>query len=76
MGVLYGVARKYANRGDRETSKLFRVLAVVVPALLHGAYDFIASMEANSLYFIGFVVVLFLLSYRLVGRMSKVDHYI
>ena len=76
MGVLYGVARKYANRGDRETSKLFRVLAVVVPALLHGAYDFIARMEANSLYFIGFVVVLFLLSYRLVGRMSKVDHYI
>lgn len=76
MGVLYGVARKFKNRGDEQTSRLFRSLSVVIPAFLHGAYDFIASVERGNWYFIGFVAVLFVISYWLVGRMAKVDRYI
>ena len=44
MGIFYGIAKKYDNRGDKGTSKLFRVLAVLFPAVLHGAYDYIATM--------------------------------
>ena len=46
--------------------------------LLHGAYDFIASMESDSgsWYFVGFVAVLFLVSFILVGRTAKKDKYI
>ena len=56
--------------------KMFNTLSVVVPALLHGAYDYIASAEAGTWYFVGFVAVLFVISYLLVGRMSKKDQYI
>ena len=78
MGIFYGIAKKYDNRGDKGTSKLFRVLAVLFPAVLHGAYDYIATMEDynGDTYFIGFIVVLFAASYILVNRMSKNDRYI
>ena len=62
MGVFYGAAKKYANAGSAGVSKVCRVLAVLFPALLHGAYDYIASMEQTdgNWYFIGFVAVMFL----------------
>ena len=75
MGVFYGAAKKYANAGVKGVSKACRVLAVVFPALLHGAYDYIASMEQTdgSWYFIGFVAVMFLVSFLLVGKAAKKD---
>ena len=55
-----------------------RVMALIIPAALHGTYDFIASMEqVNSGWiFAGFVVILFIVSYILVGKMAKQDEYI
>lgn len=74
MGVFYGLAKKRYNSGG--SPRLFSVLSVVVPALLHGAYDYIASAEVSTWYFVGFIAVLFVVSYLLVGRMSKHDRYI
>ena len=76
MGIFYGIARKYANRGNWEQAKAFQILAVVIPAILHGAYDYIASTETSSGYFVGFIIGLFILSYLLVVRSSKQDRYI
>ena len=78
MGVFYGIAKKYANRGDAGTAKLFRILSVLFPAGLHGAYDYIATMEeyTGDGIFIVFIVVLFAVSYILVNRMSRNDRYI
>ena len=76
MGLFYGVARKFENRGEHDKSVEFRVLAVVIPVLLHGAYDYIASMETGTWLFIVFIAFLFAVSYWVVTRMSKVDHYI
>ena len=76
MGVFYGIAKKYDARGVPETTKTFRVLAFVVPALLHGAYDYIASMERGTWFFVVFIAALFAISYMLVSRMSKNDQYI
>ena len=76
MGIFYGIAKKYDNRGEKSLSKTFRILSIVVPALLHGAYDYIASAETSNWYFIGFVAILFVLSYILVAKMSKEDQYI
>ncbi len=76
MGVFYGLARSYAFLGEQEKSKQFRVLAVLVPTLLHGAYDYIASsQESGALTFILFIAVLFTLAFSLVSRMSKNDRY-
>ena len=78
MGVFYGAAKKYANAGVKGVSKACRVLAVLFPALLHGAYDYIASMEQTdgNWYFIGFVAVMFLVSFLLVGKAAKKDTFI
>lgn len=77
MGIFYGAAKKYLNRGEKEKASLLAKLAVVVPVALHGAYDYIASMEeASGWFFVGFIAILFLVSYRLVTKMSREDSYI
>ena len=73
MGVFYGIARKYENRRLLQKAKAYRVLAVVVPAVLHGAYDYIASVRAGNEGFIAFIAVLFILSWILVSRLAKQD---
>ena len=78
MGVFYSLAKSNDYMGNKERNSFFNVLAVVVPVLLHGAYDYIASMEVQdfSWTFIIFVVVLFAVSFILVNRMAKNDHYL
>jgi len=76
MGAFYGMAKRRANDGDAAGSKALRVLAVLIPALLHGAYDYIASTDGSILGFIAFIVVLFIVSFILIGRMAKNDRYI
>ncbi|MBO4407450.1 MAG: PrsW family intramembrane metalloprotease, partial [Clostridia bacterium] len=43
MGVFYAFARRSENAGAHQASKAFRILAVAIPVLLHGTYDYIAS---------------------------------
>ena len=78
MGVFYGLARKQHNRVKMFSSKIFRIFSIVLPVLLHGSYDFIASMEntMGGLYFVAFVIILFALSFGLVNISSKNDKYI
>ena len=76
MGVFYGLARRYENRGQRETAQLYRLLAVIAPALLHGAYDYIASMRSGTWAFVAFIALLFAASYILVVRLSREDRFI
>ena len=78
MGVFYAMAKMHERMGNDGTSRGYRVLAVIVPALIHGAYDFIATAETNGFnwYFIIFIAALFVLSFVLVSRMSKRDKYI
>lgn len=78
MGIFYGLSRGNAFIGKKVASKIFRILAVVIPALIHGLYDYIASSGSSSSANIGFIVfilVLFGLSFHLVGKMSKNDKY-
>lgn len=75
MGVFYGIAKKYDYRGDKQASTAFRIIAVVAPALLHGAYDYIATMEemSDGWYFWIFVLIMFAVTYFLVGKCAKED---
>ncbi len=76
MGVFYGTARMCENQGKSGEAKMYRVLSVVIPALLHGAYDYIAGADTGLLGFIGFIAVLFVVSFILVSKSSKNDRYI
>ena len=78
MGVYYGRARRWANDGFDGRAKRCCRLAVLVPALLHGTYDFIATMESggSEWVFLIFVIVLFAVSMKLVRTGSRNDRYI
>ena len=78
MGVFYGLARRYMNEGKESESKILRVFAVLVPALLHGTYDYIASINSpgSGWIFAGFVVVLFIVAFFMIRKMSAQDRYI
>ncbi len=78
MGIFYGIAKRLDYRGNNSASKAMRVAAVVVPALLHGAYDYIATMETQdtSWTFIVFVLIMFAISFALVNKTAKDDKVI
>ena len=78
MGVFYGLARRAYNYGDPSSSRIYRLLAVLVPTLLHGTYDYIATMDSENgaLIFFGFVGAMFIVSFFLVRRMARTDRYI
>ena len=46
--------------------------------LIHGAYDYIAALEQQDAgwYFLAFIFVFFVISYILVGQVSKKDIFI
>lgn len=77
MGIFYGLARGNAYLGKEIRSKFYRILAVVIPALIHGAYDYIASLNSakGQWIFLAFIAALFFISFRLVSKMSKNDKY-
>ncbi len=77
MGVWYGIAKRYALYGCERESNRSRWLCVIIPALLHGCYDFIASLEAEVfvLVFLAFVAAMFFTALRMVKRVSQRDQY-
>lgn len=78
MGCWYGQAYEHFRRGDEPGSRARRVTAVVLPALLHGAYDFLADMSGrvSAWYFVLFVAALFFVTFRAVRRLAREDRYI
>lgn len=76
MGVFYGLARRAENQKRFSEAKTYRGLSILVPMSLHGAYDYIATVAASTWTFVAFIAVLFLVSYRLIVRMSKTDQFI
>ncbi|MCR5096979.1 MAG: PrsW family intramembrane metalloprotease [Erysipelotrichaceae bacterium] len=77
MGVFYSAAKKYERYGDISSMSICRFMAILVPVLLHGSYDFIATMETDGFnyVFIIFVAILFIASNLVVKRVVSNDHY-
>ena len=78
MGAWYGLAKKYDSYRMPSQSKACRVVALLSSILLHGCYDFTASIE-NQNYawiFVAFVVAMFIVAFRLVKLLSKRDRYV
>ncbi len=75
MGVWYGAAKRYELAGLREEAQHARRMALLIPVLLHGAYDFIASLENEmmSIVFLVFVAWMFRTALKLVKKTSAED---
>ena len=78
MGIWYGMAKKASIQGDNRKSKSLRRTAVLLPAFIHGMYDFLASIEDEdySLLFFPFVIILFIITFKKVKQASLDDEYI
>ena len=78
MGAYYGLAKRSANCGETAASRLWNFLALLVPTVIHGLYDYIAVNETESFSttFVVFVLVVFVLAFVLVKQLSKRDEYI
>ena len=78
MGTWYGMAKRCEGMGDLAGARKMRVTSLLVPAALHGLYDFIASLsgEYMGLVFFAFAAVMFIVANRVVKHVSKNDSYI
>ena len=78
MGCWYAQAKANERIGQADASRGLRVGAVVVPALLHGLYDFlaVATYGGPAWVFLAFVAALFALTFRTVKRFAREDQYI
>jgi RsiW-degrading membrane proteinase PrsW (M82 family) len=78
MGCYYGMAKRCDAAGDYAGRKRNLRLALLIPVLLHGFYDFCATYEqpVMGLVFLAFVIIMFIAASRLVRRMSESDSYI
>ena len=78
MGCYYSYAKRAYNRGQLAKSKSLRIIAFLIPAFIHGTYDFLTTFETylSSLVFLVFVIILFITAYRRVNTLSKNDRSI
>ena len=77
MGYYYGYAKLAYYEGNRAREQQYKRLAVIVPLLLHGTYDFFAmTMQFDGrfqLLFFAFLAALSLLGTNRVNRSARAD---
>ena len=76
MGYFYGRAKASANKGN--FTIFSRMMAVLVPTIFHGWYDFLLSFEADEIMIIfgGFVIFMDVIAYTLLKRIARKDRKI
>jgi len=75
MGHFYGLEKAYAVRGDQSTASTARTLGLLIPILIHGFYDFAASMQSNAfiIVWLAFVVIMDVIAIGQVKKYSQLD---
>lgn len=85
MGYFYSRAKKAEIENNKSRARRNKRLALVVPMLLHGLYDFLISLDEEVvgdgvftmaiIYWFMFVIAQFIISINLVNKASKNDAY-
>ena len=75
MGTWYGLAKRQELWGNQAGSQVCRTMAVILPVLIHGTYDLIATV-GNTWVFVVFIAVMFAISFMTVRKLSSQDHYL
>ena len=60
MGNFLGLAKKSDIKYDKKTSTKYKILSIIIPALMHGIYDFCLYAE-NLIFFIIFIIFVILI---------------
>ncbi len=75
MGHYYGQAKYMHDLGRESMRKYFMALAIIIPVLIHGFYDFCATYDNAelSVVFLIYIVALDIFAYRSVKKFSRQD---
>ena len=75
MGHYYGLEKTYSVRGMINESKNARVMGLLIPILIHGFYDFAATIGNETFVYIWlvFVVVIDIIAIRSIKKYSRFD---
>ena len=77
MGAFYGMAKRYETGYCPQNCQNCLRRSVLIPMLLHGIYDFIATTNiGGAVFFLVFVIIVFSFGIRLTNKLSKEDRYI
>lgn len=73
MGYYLSVSKQYAIKKKKDKEKLYVILSVIIPALLHGIYDFclMSRIRILIIIFVVFVVYLYAFSFMKLIRASR-----
>ena len=75
MGVFYSYEKKSAILGEKGKRLLFKLLALIVPMLIHGTYDTFAFLgEPGTIPLLVFVVILYIAAITTIRKLSKADY--
>ena len=75
MGYYLSLAKKCKTMGKSEKEKKYLWLSVLIPAILHGIYDFclMAGIGILVIVFLVFVVYLYIISIKKLNKLSNVS---
>jgi len=77
MGAFYGMAKRCENGGCPLKCRNYLRRSIIIPMLLHGVYDFIATTDyLHGSVFLVFVGSIFTAGIKLTDKLSKEDRYI
>ncbi len=79
MGTWYALARRFSAGGDAAKARQAHLLSVFIPAAAHGAFDLLASNTDSTpalVFFIAFVVIMFIVCFRMLKTQAERDTYI
>lgn len=75
MGACLGVAKTAELDGKGFRRNVYMKLSLLIPVLIHGFYDFCLSSEIDELaiFVLGFIFVLTIIAFRLLGKYARED---
>lgn len=75
MGHFYGLQKTCEKYGYLDKAKINKRLSLLIPVLIHGFYDFCASVESDTLTYVwlAFVIVMDIIAFRAINRYSRED---
>lgn len=75
MGHFYGLEKAYTLAGFTMVARRARFLSLFIPVLIHGFYDFAASMQTEAYMYVwmGFVVVMDIIAATMVNKYARGD---
>ena len=75
MGHFYGLQKAYAMQGYQKEAAANKRLSLLIPVLIHGFYDFCASVQNETMTYVwlGFVVIIDIIAFIQIRNYSKGD---